>query len=644
MLRKTLIGLALLLAAAAPASAAPELSVSDRLDDRRYAAIGTRAYSVGTEAGRFPAMGFHTRGEMGGIWTPPLKLLDGLWFAVDGQPVGPATRFSSGYGYVTMDLPGAGRPAAARAPSSLPMTCGRCWWASSCGRRGAARTVTVSVDAHSELMSAYPWGESTPSQLDFNLPDSAAADRGRLLFREQGRPPVANAEVHDWAAVVGASRAASAIETGPGFRGPQEPPVVCGPSGEGQPEPPPRCDDTAYGKGAGGRLEYRLNVPAGGTRTLWIAVAGSEDGAAGARREADAALADPAKLLRRKVAGREALARFTRLSLPGDPLLARGIDWSKQNLADSVQLAEDLEIRETNAGESYPPPEGRLDAMRFLGAGWPDYQWLFATDGEYTAYASVAVGQFEPVMDHLRALRDVSEIDNGAQRQGGARGGDRRHGLLRLQRRRRQHRRDGQVPDAVALLWRWTGDDRFRDELYPFARRGMRTVWATLDEDGDGWPEGLGNVEREGMGEEKLDVSVYAIRGLFDLADLARAKGDRATARWAAQRGRSMLAAFEGAWWMPELPQHADSLRAPGNEKVQQRHWIGVTPMEAELVMRGVQLPGLTTRAHANAALDAARDGLLRRRLRALPHRPGGLRRRRAYAPPRSRPSRSTRR
>ena len=308
MLRKTLIGLALLLAAAAPASAAPELSVSDRLDDRRYAAIGTRAYSVGTEAGRFPAMGFHTRGEMGGIWTPPLKLLDGLWFAVDGQPVGPATRFSSGYGYVTMDLPAPAGLQLRRTEFAPDHLTGAAGGPRAAGP-GAARTVTVSVDAHSELMSAYPWGESTPSQLDFNLPDSAAADRGRLLFREQGRPPVPNAEVHDWAAVVGASRAASAIETGAGFRGPQEPPVVCGPSGEGQPEPPPRCDDTAYGKGAGGRLEYRLNVPAGGTRTLWIAVAGSEDGAAGARREADAALADPAKLLRRKVAAARGAGR-----------------------------------------------------------------------------------------------------------------------------------------------------------------------------------------------------------------------------------------------------------------------------------------------------------------------------------------------
>ena len=50
-------------------------------------------------------MGFHTRGEMGGVWSAPLKLLDGVWWAVDGAWVGPATRFTSGPGYVRMALP-----------------------------------------------------------------------------------------------------------------------------------------------------------------------------------------------------------------------------------------------------------------------------------------------------------------------------------------------------------------------------------------------------------------------------------------------------------------------------------------------------------------------------------------------------------
>jgi hypothetical protein len=51
-------------------------------------------------------MGFHTRGEMGGVWSPPIKLLDGLWFGIGNDWIGPANKFTSGYGHVKMDLPG----------------------------------------------------------------------------------------------------------------------------------------------------------------------------------------------------------------------------------------------------------------------------------------------------------------------------------------------------------------------------------------------------------------------------------------------------------------------------------------------------------------------------------------------------------
>ena len=61
------------------------LSEQSRLADRRFVAIGDRAYEVGAEDARYPATGWHIRGEMGGFWSPPIKLLDGLWFAVDGQ-------------------------------------------------------------------------------------------------------------------------------------------------------------------------------------------------------------------------------------------------------------------------------------------------------------------------------------------------------------------------------------------------------------------------------------------------------------------------------------------------------------------------------------------------------------------------------
>ena len=79
--------------------------MSDRLQDRRYVAAGERARVIGFEDGRFYANGWHIAGEMGGVWSEPLKLVDGVWFGIDDEWVGPATGFTSGWGYTRMELP-----------------------------------------------------------------------------------------------------------------------------------------------------------------------------------------------------------------------------------------------------------------------------------------------------------------------------------------------------------------------------------------------------------------------------------------------------------------------------------------------------------------------------------------------------------
>jgi hypothetical protein len=607
-----------LLSVAIPAAAQsvpdlPTLSVSDRLDDRRFVTTGTRAYEVGTEAGRYPAMGWHTRGEMGGIWSPPIKLLDGIWFGIDDQWIGPATKFTSGYGHVKMDLPDQGGMTVTRTdfvPDGKRAVLVGLEFAAG----GEDRNFTLKMDAHSELMGAYPWGWTTPNQETFNLEDTATVQNGKLVFRERGKPPAENALLHDWAAVVGSSLSPTGGETGANYRGPQDPPVVCPLPDDDPPEgPPKRCDDTAFGKGKGGQLRYSMSIPADQTKTVWFAVAGADFDGRNAANAKDAALTeyasvieDPEDLLRQKISDRLALSANTQLSLPGDRQLQSGIDWSKQNLADSVQVARDLEIRKTDEGKQYPTPAGNVDQVRFLGAGWPDYPWLFGTDGEYTAFASVGVGQFEQIKDHLRALKKVSEILNGGS-------GKVVHEVVT----------DGSVyfgsntdpgntdetakfPSAVALVWRWTGDDKFKDEMYPFAKSNMEYIFRELDKDNDGWPEGLGNVERSGMGEEKLDNTVYTIRGLYDLADMARSKGDTATATWAEEKARGMRSQFEAAWWFgrEDATQYADSLRNPDNQQIFQRHWIGVTPMDVDLIDEaGRTVPGLASEPHGQAAL-----------------------------------------
>ena len=96
------IALALIGASAAQAA---ELSVTTRLQDRRVVAAGTRAQVLPFADGRFYANGWHTTGEMGGVFSPPIKLLDSLSFGVNGQWAGQATKFTSGEGYTRFDLP-----------------------------------------------------------------------------------------------------------------------------------------------------------------------------------------------------------------------------------------------------------------------------------------------------------------------------------------------------------------------------------------------------------------------------------------------------------------------------------------------------------------------------------------------------------
>ena len=591
---------------------ASELSTTTRLQDRREVAAGTRAYSIGFEDGGFYANGWHITGEMGGVWTPPLKLVDGVWFGLDDQWVGPATRFTSGRGYTRYDLPDTSGLKVERT-DFVPDGRRGALFGLKITNPGAARTTKLSVDAHSELMGQYPWGFTgvTPNASD-NIPDKGSFNGQSLEFTDDGALP--GAPVHHYAALVGTSLKPDTGVVGDQFWGPQ-PGHRCTGNEPGAPaEPKPSsCDDGPFGKGTGGELTYTLSLPAGGSKTVWVGVAGSDGGLASAQQELSRTLDDPAGKLAAKTASRGRLAGMTQLSLPGDPLVQDAVDWGKQNIADLTQTAQDLQIRWTNQGKQFPSPLGTVPRATWIGAGFPDYPWIFGTDAEYTAFAAVAVGQFEPIEGHLRALRDVSDILN--DRSGVVTHEVVSDGSIWFGHDSRQTQPDGttsydfntdetvKFPSAVALLWRWTGDNRFRDQMYDFSKRNLHYVVDTLDADDDGWPEGLGNVERTGMGPEKLDNTVYLIRGLYDLADMARSKNDGATASWATNLARKLHQRFDSTWWDASAQQYADSLNDPGDVQSFQKHWIGQTPMEAELSVDGQTVPGLAPIDHGSAAV-----------------------------------------
>jgi glycogen debranching enzyme len=562
--------------AAQPESDTPIRSATEDLGDKRYVAAGDRAYVIGTADGGFPAMGWHIRGEMGGVWAHPIKLLDGFWFAVDGQWLPPAERFTSGAGYVQMEYPSVDGLHVTRTEFAPDDTGAVLVGLTVRNPDRRARPFRLAMDVRSELMAAYPWGWSEPEDAgEFNKPDQVRLDRPAqmLTFTEPER---------GWAAVVGATPSPTSGRTGDRYWGPLS--------------TEERAAHQEFGAGTGGQLRWQIPLRGGEETTLWIAMAGSHRGESEARGALDTALAAPEQSLAEKIDGRREAWNRTRVDLP-DAAMEEAFDWGKLNLADLRITATDLQVRDVDEGRAYPPPVTTIPEATGIGAGFPDYPWYFGTDGAYTAYPLLVSGQWDTLKDHLRLLRDVSRALNGESGKivheivtdGSVYFGTLDHPG--------QYQETPQVAAAVELVWRWTGDEAFLREMYDIVVDGLTSMVTLFDEDGDGWPEGDGMVERPGMGDEKLDVTAYTLRALRGLERMARDLGDEETATWARDQADAMATAFDDAWWMPDEQLYADSrCNAPeedpgddwvnyceeADQLVQQRHWINAVPAEVE--------------------------------------------------------------
>jgi glycogen debranching enzyme len=571
-------------AAAPPEPDGPTRSTTEDLEQKRYVAAGNRAYVVGTANGWFPPMGWHIRGEMGGVWAHPIKLLDGYWFSVDGEWLPQAEEFTSGTGYIQMRFPETEGLEITRtefAPENSPVVLTGLTLENT---GGEDRELDLAMVARSDIMAAYPWGDTDPSVEDVNEKDEATYENGTLTFSEPDR---------EWTAMVRGSREAAGGETGDDIWGSV---------------PETRQEShSEFGDGTGGRLEWQVDLGDDEERTLWFAVAGSHASEDEAREALDAALEDPEALLEEKVDSRRELLERTKVSLP-DPQLQAAFDWGKLNMADLRLVVDDAEVRAVNAGESYPEePAETIDSLTGVGGGFPDYPWYFGTDGAYTAYPLIASGQWDTVREHMLSIRDVSRAVNGdtgkvvheVVSDGSVFfGANEDEGNTNV---------TGQFAHNVETYWRWTGDDEFLDEVYGFVNDGMRHVTSELDENDNNWPEGLAMVERPGMGSETLDTTAYTWRGLKSLERLATYREDEETADFAREQVDEMESAFVEDWWMEDESLYADSRCIEGDgkaaqeeleeeemegenvceepdQKLQQRHWINVTPLETGMI------------------------------------------------------------
>jgi hypothetical protein len=360
---------------------------------------------------------------------------------------------------------------------------------------------------------------------------------------------------------------------------------------------------------ATGELSWQLTIAAGSTVEIWFGISGTHVFKGEAYSALFAGLAAPDLLLSRKIEQRIAVLALSNVTIP-DQAAQDAFNWAKLNLADMTRTVLNAEIRDTKEGTVYPSPIAEFPLLSGFGAGYPDYPWFFGTDGAYTTFGMVATGQWETVESHLNLVRSVSQAVNGTT-------GKVLHEIVTdgsiyfgTNAQPGDTNETAEFATAVATVWRWSGDDGFRDQNYDFIKAGLNYLETTLDTYPDGWPEGAGMVEANGMGAKKLDVAVYTIRALNDLAEMATSKGDAATAKWASGLAGKLANAFDSDWWITNLGLYADSLALnhqvptdPGATlgtapitQLEQCYWTNATPMEtafAPTAHAGIAFPQL---------------------------------------------------
>ncbi len=490
------------------------IAKSERLDDP-YIAAGDRAYVIGTQDGGFPDLGAHVPGEMGGIWSHPIKLFDGFWLRIDDEWLPDAARFVSGPFWNAHEY---------ALPNGLAVTRRqfapdeeRAIVARYALRSPTARTLRLRLLARIDLRGV--WLSEEDGVHDGYDHAAYLDDLGAWLCHDDLNP---------WYAVVGARGLAPvAWHSGRDLWGPRR----------------------TAGRGVSVALDYTLSVPADGAAVVEFVLAGSDDGPLPAR-ETFARVRDRAPALwTAKAARYDAVLARGALDIPDAPV-ATAWDWLKCN--------NDWLVRDV-------PGVGRG-----LGAGAPEYVWWFGCDNAYALLGCLALGQHETAVETLDLLRSLSKARNGDSgrviHETTTRGYTSNRGNTQ------------ETPQFAATVWQtflWTGDLDFLRRAYPFCRRGvLEWTLGTRCPDGDVLPYGYGIIEVEGLNLQCADTAAHTAAALDALAGMADVLDDPATAARCHDLTGRVRARIEEAFWLEDEGLYGDICATPAEMAPRLRDWI----------------------------------------------------------------------
>ncbi|MEL6131835.1 MAG: glycogen debranching protein [Bacteroidota bacterium] len=423
-----------------------------------YVTAGDRLYMVGHQDGTFPDLGWHVKGEMGGIWVHPRKLMDGFTLGIQqGNDMYCLTEADTFINY-----PFANRHTYSKGLEGLQVS--RLQFVPD----GKAGIVVLYQIRHTQ---------STAQNLTLHLAGmvdlrpvwlgerTGLGDEDDLLAWEEKVQAFVGQDASNQGNVLfGSTAQARDHEIGE-----------------------PICDFIHVGKGKTGIIRYQVNVPPNETMIFPVFIAEDEP----TYRELKA---NYAALFEAKKNRYAQLAQQAQLEVP-DKRLQENFEWLKYNT--------DWLIQEV-------PGVGRG-----LTAGIPDYPWWFGADSEYALKGAIAIGRKDIVYETIDLIHRISDTLNGNGRilhEVSTNGAVFNPGNIN---------ETPQFASLIWHVYEWTGDKEFLAKYYPTIQKGLDWLMTAKDQDGNLLPDGFGMMEIHGLDSEMIDVAAYTQRAFADAARMA---------------------------------------------------------------------------------------------------------------------------
>jgi glycogen debranching enzyme len=468
-----------------------------------FVTAGDRVYMVGYQDGSFPDLGWHVPGEMGGIWNHPIKLMDGFAASL--------TTKQSGNSYCLNN-----------ADSFINYPFGnkhRFTWQQEAIEVQRFQFVPDGLQGLIVEFTIVNNGTAT-KQLDFSftgmvdLRPTWLGERTNMIdatdeisFDEKLSAAIAKDKHNPWHVVFGSSLNTSIFSSSS------------------------TCETTRKGLGVNGTLTYEIFLAPGSSSTLQFFIAGSYQSEVEAR-ETFSSLKNIGPLkLDEKINRYNRIKETANLVIP-DTDLAQMYEWLKYNTEWLVRTV---------------PEQGSA-----VSAGLPDYPWWFGADMTYTLQGVLATGNHTLAKNSIQLLATISKRTNDNGRiihEVSTNGAVFNPGNVN---------ETAQYITMIKVYADWTGDKEFIAELFPSVKQGITWLTKTMDEDGNGYPNGNGMMEIHGLDTEMIDVAAYTQQALASAAVLAHWMEDDQLAQEYQQRAEVLKKKINSEWWSEQEQSFGD--------------------------------------------------------------------------------------